>query len=102
MVEILFSKGLCKLLFATETFAMGVNMPARTVIFNSTRKHDGIQFRDLLSGSLFFFIIFYCLYLFIHFYVLFVCLFIYFIFIFILFNCYLILNYILFICCFII
>ena len=34
MVEILFSRGLCKVLFATETFAMGVNMPARTVVFN--------------------------------------------------------------------
>lgn len=30
---------------------MGVNMPTRTVIFNSTRKHDGIQFRDLLPGE---------------------------------------------------
>ena len=51
MVEILFGRGLCKLLFATETFAMGVNMPARTVVFNSIRKHDGQQFRNLLSGE---------------------------------------------------
>jgi antiviral helicase SKI2 len=29
MVEILFSKNLIKVLFATETFAMGVNMPVR-------------------------------------------------------------------------
>ena len=31
-----------KLLFATETFAMGVNMPARTVVFDTIRKHDGL------------------------------------------------------------
>jgi antiviral helicase SKI2 len=51
MVEILFSKGIVKVLFATETFAMGVNMPARTVVFNGFRKHDGREFRDLLPGE---------------------------------------------------
>jgi antiviral helicase SKI2 len=51
MVEILFGRGLVKILFATETFAMGVNMPARCVVFNGTRKHDGVQFRDLLPGE---------------------------------------------------
>lgn len=30
---------------------MGVNMPARTVVFDSTRKHDGSTFRDLLPGE---------------------------------------------------
>ncbi len=50
-VEILFSRGLVKILFATETFAMGVNMPARTVIFSSLRKHDGISFRYLHPGE---------------------------------------------------
>lgn len=43
MVEILFSDGLVKVLFATETFAMGVNMPARTVIFSSLDKPDGTR-----------------------------------------------------------
>jgi antiviral helicase SKI2 len=38
-------------LFATETFAMGVNMPARAVAFNGTRKHDGRSFRQLLPGE---------------------------------------------------
>ena len=33
IVEILYGEGLIKVLFATETFAMGVNMPAKTVIF---------------------------------------------------------------------
>lgn len=32
-------------LFATETFAMGLNMPARTVLFTSCRKFDGKDFR---------------------------------------------------------
>ena len=41
LVEILFSRGLIKVLFATETFAMGVNMPARSVIFQSIRKKEG-------------------------------------------------------------
>lgn len=40
-----------QILFATETFAMGVNMPARTVLFDSIRKHDGRQLRDLLPGE---------------------------------------------------
>lgn len=51
MVEILFSRNLIKVLFATETFAMGVNMPARAVVFNSIRKHDGTQFRILQPGE---------------------------------------------------
>ncbi|TMW67409.1 hypothetical protein Poli38472_011029 [Pythium oligandrum] len=51
MVEILFGRGLVKVLFSTETFAMGVNMPARTVVFNGIRKHDGKNFRDLLPGE---------------------------------------------------
>ncbi|UXI21517.1 transcription factor E2F3-like [Sarcoptes scabiei] len=47
LTEILFSSGLVKVLFATETFAMGVNMPARTVVFDSLSKHDGNQNRLL-------------------------------------------------------
>ena len=50
-VEILFSRSLVRVLFATETFAMGVNMPARAVVFNGYRKHDGKGFRDLLPGE---------------------------------------------------
>lgn len=50
-VEILFSRGLVRVLFATETFAMGVNMPARTVVFSNLRKHDGLSFRGLLPGE---------------------------------------------------
>lgn len=47
IVEILFQTGFVKLLFATETFAMGVNMPARTVIFDNHRKFDGVESRAL-------------------------------------------------------
>ena len=39
-IELLFARGLVKILFATETFAMGVNMPARSVVFDSIRKFD--------------------------------------------------------------
>ena len=50
-VELLFAKGLIKLLFATETFAMGVNMPARTVLFDNIRKHDGKALRNLKTSE---------------------------------------------------
>jgi len=51
VIEMLFQDGLVKLLFATETFAMGVNMPARTVVFDSIRKHDGTTRRNLLPAE---------------------------------------------------
>ena len=51
VVEILFGKTLVKVLFATETFAMGLNLPTRTVVFSGFRKHDGRSFRDLLPGE---------------------------------------------------
>jgi len=47
LIEILFSKGLIKFLFATETFAVGVNMPTKTVIFTELSKHDGSGVRIL-------------------------------------------------------
>ena len=36
-------------LFATETFAMGINMPARTVLFTSARKFDGKEHRMVIQ-----------------------------------------------------
>lgn len=51
LVEILFAKTLVKVQFATETFAMGLNLPTRTVVFSGFRKHDGHAFRDLLPGE---------------------------------------------------
>ncbi|CAH8657480.1 unnamed protein product [Schistosoma rodhaini] len=50
-IEILFSENLIKCLFATETFAMGLNMPARTVLFTSARKYDGQSYRWITSGE---------------------------------------------------
>lgn len=51
IVEILFAQTLVKVLFATETFAMGLNLPTRTVVFSGYRKHDGHSFRNLLPGE---------------------------------------------------
>ncbi|KAL7776945.1 hypothetical protein CFE70_007365 [Pyrenophora teres f. teres 0-1] len=44
-IEILFQEGLIKVLFATETFSIGLNMPAKTVVFTSVRKFDGVAQR---------------------------------------------------------
>ena len=49
MVELLFSKGYVKLLFATETFAVGINMPTKTVLFTDINKFDGSGLRTLYS-----------------------------------------------------
>ena len=51
ILEILFSKGYVKLLFATETFAVGINMPTKTVIFTSLQKFTDQSFRPLLSSE---------------------------------------------------
>ena len=49
MVELLYGKGYIKLLFATETFSIGVNMPTKTVIFTDITKYDGNIQRMLYS-----------------------------------------------------
>ncbi|MFC1705608.1 DEAD/DEAH box helicase [Planctomycetota bacterium] len=43
IVERFFTSGLIKVLFATETFSLGVNMPARSVAFELLRKFDGVR-----------------------------------------------------------
>ena len=48
MIELLFSKGYVQMLFATETFAVGLNMPTKTVLFTSLKKFDGNEHRYLL------------------------------------------------------
>ncbi len=69
-VKLLFQTGRIKVLFATETFAsnknenfwifqriisfilVGINMPARTVLFDSLQKHDGKGFRELIPSKI--------------------------------------------------
>ncbi len=47
LVEDLFGRGFIQALFATETFALGVNMPARTVVLPRITKFDGETHRQL-------------------------------------------------------
>ena len=47
VVERLFTLGLIQLLFTTETFAVGINMPACSVVFDSLEKYDGVSSRHL-------------------------------------------------------
>jgi len=47
MIEILYDQKYIKVLFATETFAIGLNMPTKTVCFTSVYKHDGHALRTL-------------------------------------------------------
>jgi superfamily II RNA helicase len=47
MVELLFEKGFIKLLFATETFSVGINMPTKTAIFTGLTKFNGTEHRPL-------------------------------------------------------
>ena len=49
MVELLYSKGYIKLLFATETFSVGINMPTKSVIFTDINKFDGNSNRILYA-----------------------------------------------------
>eukprot|EP00899_Mesostigma_viride_P016139 jgi/Mesvir1/24526/Mv21867-RA.1 len=51
VIEILFQEGLLKVLFATETFSIGLNMPAKTCVFTHVRKYDGDSFRWISSGE---------------------------------------------------
>ena len=48
IVEKMISKGAVKLLFATESFAIGLDCPIRTAVFTSLTKFDGHNMRYLL------------------------------------------------------
>ena len=50
VVEELFGMGLIKVVFATETLALGINMPARTVVLDSLSKFNG-ESHELLGAS---------------------------------------------------
>src|SRR2546426_4504725 len=52
MVEELFQRGLIKVVFATETLSLGINMPARGVVVSSFTKFDGVPFSNLTTGEL--------------------------------------------------
>ncbi|HEY8642354.1 MAG TPA: DEAD/DEAH box helicase [Candidatus Dormibacteraeota bacterium] len=52
LVEELFTAGLIKVVFATETLSLGINMPARSVVISSFTKFDGVAFSTLTTGEL--------------------------------------------------
>lgn len=51
IVEELFAAGLIKVVFATETLALGINMPARTVVIEKLVKFDGESHKDITPGE---------------------------------------------------
>lgn len=51
IIELIFQKGLIKILFATETFSVGVNMPTRTVVFTELEKHTTDGRRSLQTAE---------------------------------------------------
>ncbi|MBI3315859.1 MAG: DEAD/DEAH box helicase [Candidatus Omnitrophica bacterium] len=53
VIEQLFTSKLIKLIFTTETFALGINMPAKTVVFDELRKFYGTHFAFLRTRDFF-------------------------------------------------
>lgn len=51
LAEVLFSRGLMQVVFATDTLALGVNMPARSVVIGRMTKWDGRRRRILISNE---------------------------------------------------
>ncbi len=50
-VEDLFLRGLCRVVFATETLALGINMPARSVVIEKLSKWNGETHADITPGE---------------------------------------------------
>lgn len=53
LVERLYESRLIHVLFCTETFAVGVNFPAASTVFDTCRKWDGREFRGLINREFF-------------------------------------------------
>ena len=51
IIEIIYGKGLVKILFATETFSVGINMPTKTVVFTEIEKYDNNGSRILRTDE---------------------------------------------------
>lgn len=51
IIEILFSRGFIKIMFVTETFSVGINMPTRTVVFSDLSKNVNGKFRQLYTDE---------------------------------------------------
>jgi ATP-dependent RNA helicase HelY len=51
LVEVLFTRGLLQVVFATDTLALGVNMPARSVVIGRMTKWDGRNRRLLIPNE---------------------------------------------------
>ena len=52
LIELLFERGVCKLVFATETMSLGIHMPAKSVVLQSLTKRTDRGFRSLTHNEL--------------------------------------------------
>jgi len=52
LIEVLFERGLCRVVFATETMALGIHMPARSVVLQGLTKRTERGFRSLYNNEL--------------------------------------------------
>jgi superfamily II RNA helicase len=52
LIEVLFERGLCKVVFATETMSLGIHMPARSVVLQGLTKRTDRGFRALTHNEL--------------------------------------------------
>lgn len=49
IIETLFAENLIRVMYATETFAVGINYPVRSVCFDAPTKWDGVSFRPMTT-----------------------------------------------------
>ena len=52
LIEVLFERGLCRVVFATETMSLGIHMPARSVVLQGLTKRTDRGFRSLSHNEL--------------------------------------------------